>query len=447
MAKTADSSEGKSTLRRRVEICAVLILRVLVGLTFILSGYAKGIDPWGTVYKITEYLDFWGFDIPGALITFATFALSTWEFVWGTLLLLGCYRRVAVICLTLVMAFMLPLTLYIVIFDPVADCGCFGDLYVISNTATLIKNVVIMAALIYLLAANVRVGAVYTKHTQWIVGGLLTFYLLAIAIYGYNVQPLQDFRRFAPGTELLKVGEDGADEESGEEPVYAFLYERDGEKREFSADELPDSTWSFVDRILLSGSESAGDGFSVMIDGEDILPELINTEAEQFIVTIPDVAKVDISYTNLINDLNDYIEERGGSLVTFLAGDEETIDYWTDISMASYGVYQVEPNLVRELARGTSALVYLDKGRIIWKRTLSSVDFESASRRSRQNIVETLDPKPQLTLMRITSVLVIAMLVILAADFFFRRKLSGNKTAGNSDTNNQPKDSDAGKSL
>ncbi len=422
MAKTADTSPHSSTIRRRVEVCVILILRVLVGLTFVMSGYAKGIDPWGTVYKISEYLDYWDLDIPGALITFATFALSAWEFVWGALLLLGCYRRVSVICLTLVMAFMLPLTLYIVIFDPVADCGCFGDLYVISNTATFIKNIIITAALIYLLAANVRVGAVYTKHTQWIIGGLLTFYLLILALYGYNVQPLQDFRRFAPGTELLKVGEEGDDDSSENEPVYAFVYERDGEQRKFSSDELPDSTWTFIDRILLSGSESAADGFSVTVDGEDILPELIDTEAEQFIVTIPDVGKVDISYTNLINDLNDYIEERGGTLTAFIAGDDDTIDYWTDISMATYGVYQVEPNLVRELARGTSALVYLDRGKIVWKRTLSSIDFESASRRSRINIVEALDPKPELTLMRVTSVLIISMLVILAVDYLFRRK-------------------------
>ncbi|MCM1519735.1 MAG: DoxX family protein [Lachnoclostridium sp.] len=408
--------DAASPVAPSVVVKAIVIsLRIIIGVLFVVSGFAKAIDPWGTVYKISEYFTVWDIAVTTGITTTLAFLLSTWELVWGALLLLGCYRRVAVVCLLLMMAVMLPLTLYIAIANPVADCGCFGDLWVISNTATFVKNILITAALIYLLIKNVKVDTVvYSTHTQWIVGGLVTFYALAISLYGYNVQPLEDFRRFAPGKALVTDDEDVDDAE------YTFIYERDGESREFSQDNLPDSTWTFVDRRLKSGSEVAADGLAVMVDGEDILPEIISDDAEQFIVTIPDLTKIDISISNTINDLNDYIEERGGSLVTFMAGDDRQLAYWADISMASYDIYQVESNLVKELARGTAALVYLNKGVVKWKRTISSIDPELTGRHNRINLIEYLNPHPGLVLLRITAILIAMMLITLLIDFFIR---------------------------
>ena len=75
---------------------AVWLLRILIGATFIMSGFVKGIDPWGSVIKISEYFTVWGWDVPRSLVTCAAFALGAYEFVWGFMVLLGCYRRAAV---------------------------------------------------------------------------------------------------------------------------------------------------------------------------------------------------------------------------------------------------------------------------------------------------------------------------------------------------------------
>lgn len=419
--------KSNTTLRRRLTTAAVVILRIVIGATFILSGWAKAIDPWGTVYKITEYLDVWDMDVPRALVTSFTFLLSAWEFVWGALLLAGTYRRVSVIALLLCMAGMLPLSLYIAIASPVADCGCFGDMLIVSNTGTFIKNVIITAALIYLLAHNTRVRQLYTTHTQWIVGGVLTFYILLIALIGYNIQPLVDFRRFSPGTSLLTDESEGEEGDDEAEAVYSFIYTRDGLTRSFTADQLPDSTWTFVERKLESGSENIDDGLTVTVDGEDILPDILMPDgdtplAEQFIVTIPQPYDVDLSFTNLINDLNDYIAERGGTLTAFIAGDSAAIDRWMDISMASYDIYRVEPNLIKELARGTSALVYLREGTVVWKRTLSSIDPAETGRHAASRLDETLDPAPGKMLRYINWSLAGLLLLIWLFDLLLPRE-------------------------
>ena len=412
MQSSQSSNSRSSRLDRFFHPAVVWVLRFLVGAVFILSGFTKSIDPWGSFYKIGEYLEAWGWDIPSSFIVMGAFLLGGIEFVVGFLLLLGCYRRSAVWILLLMMAFMLPLTLYIAVANPVADCGCFGDFLVISNTATFIKNIFLTAMLVYLVPFNHRAEGLFVPYVQWIVGGLLSLYILIVALYGYNVQPLIDFRRFAPGTELLSTT--GTDE-SGDVD-FEFIYEKDGRKESFTIDNLPDSTWTFIDRKLLSGSEDISDGFSVIVDGEDVAPEIIDTETDQFVVTIPELRAVDLSYTYLLNELNDYISERGGSMVALVNGDDKGIEWWRDVSMASYPIYSAGPTLIKELARGRAAIVYLHEGVVEWKRTLSSISYSFVTETPPGEITDRLNPATGYVLNTLTLIFAAIIVVIMILD-------------------------------
>lgn len=413
MQSSQSSSSRSSRLDRLYHPAAVWALRLIVGAVFVFSGFVKSVDPWGSFYKISEYLDVWAWDIPSALVVLAAFLLGGVEFVLGFLLLFGCYRRSAPALLLLMMAFMLPLTAYILVANPVADCGCFGDFLIISNTATFLKNVVLTAMLIYLVAFNRRTSGLFVPYVQWIVGGLLSLYILIVAMFGYNVQPLLDFRRFSPGTELLATD---SDEDSDSDAVFEFIYEKDGKSEAFTLDNLPDSTWTFVERRLLSGSEVQTDGFSVVEDGEDITADMIDSEADQFIVTIPDMRAVDLSYTYLLNDLNEYISARGGSMVALVNGDSDDIDWWRDVSMASYPIYGADPTLIKELARGRAALVYLKGGVVQWKRALSSISYSFVTETPPGEITERLDPATSYFLNTLTFVFSVVIIVILILD-------------------------------
>lgn len=395
---------------------AVWAVRLLVGAIFILSGFVKGVDPWGSVIKISEYFTVWGWDIPHSLITCAAFTLGAYEFTWGGLLFLGCYRRASVWLLSIMMAVMLPLTLYIAIYSPVDDCGCFGDFLIISNTATFVKNIFITLALIYLLLYNTKVQGLFSPYIQWIIGGMTTLYILAIELYGYNIQPLIDFRQYAPGVSLLSTEEDEDSDDTDEETIYEFVYSKDGEMKTFTIDALPDSTWTFVSRNIISGGEMTTDGFTLIEDGEDITSDVIDSETEQFIVTIPDINNVDISYTYLINELNDFMIGRGGNLVALINSDEVGLERWKDISMASYPIYQADAKMLKELARGNATLVYLNKGVVKWKRTLSSIGYTSVTETHPDRLISVLNPETGYILKLVTSPFVIILLIILALD-------------------------------
>lgn len=130
----------------------VWIARLLLGLTFILSGLSKAIDLWGFVYKIEEYIAVWELPWWRSLSFVCALGISGVEFVVGCMLLVGAFRKTAAWWAFAIMLFMLPLSLYIYISNPVNDCGCFGDFWVISNGATFAKNIVIMGVVIFLVS-------------------------------------------------------------------------------------------------------------------------------------------------------------------------------------------------------------------------------------------------------------------------------------------------------
>lgn len=386
----------------------VWTLRIALGAVFLVSGLSKGIDLWGFVYKIEEYLSVWDFVQPRSLVVVAAMGISCYEFTFGAMLLVGCYRRFSASALLAMMAVMLPLTLYIYVANPVADCGCFGDFLIISNAATFWKNVVITAGLIYLLTVTRKVDGLYRFFTQWATTTVSVIYFLTVAMLGYNVQPLLDFRSFPVGTRLID------DEDSAEETnEYKFVYSKDGVEKEFDLDNLPDSTWSFVDRRLVGGSEMERTDFVVMDGEENVSEDIIAEQGEQLVVVVPQGERADVSYTYTINELWRYITARGGSLVELVAMPEAVLPQWMDLSMATYPVYSADGTMLKEMSRGDISAIYLRDGVIQWKRSLASIDVDMFARAGEGlNALELLDTHGHATFLWLSSGYLALMLLL-----------------------------------
>lgn len=361
---------------RQWQIVTVWVLRVLIGGLFVFSGVVKGIDLWGFMFKLEDYLAAWDITQPRSVVLVAAMGVSAYETVFGFLLLTGCYRRVAPWALTLSMAVMLPLTAYIAVADPVTDCGCFGDFWVISNTATFLKNIAITAALIFLIIYSPRMkSGLYKPAIQWVVGAAVTIYIIMVGLYGYNIQPMLDFRPYPPGTQLVAAGTDEDEDAGDDEAMPVFVYEKGGERREFPADNLPDSTWSFVER---KGFDSEAptphpDGFAIFDGDEDVTRSALSGEGTELILVIPELRRADISYTYYINDLYEKADSAGIAMVALIGSGEKGIAVWKDFSMAAYPCYSVEDTTLKELSRGLMSLVLLQDGRIKGKATVSSL--------------------------------------------------------------------------
>ena len=131
--------EKKERFRTAAHVC-----RIVLGAVFLFSGLAKGIDPWGSALKVEEYLDAFGLGGLSAVAAPLAVVQCVAESAVGLMLLYGTGLRLASLFALLFMAFFTLLTLVIAVWNPLDDCGCFGNALKLSNWMTFAKNVVLL---------------------------------------------------------------------------------------------------------------------------------------------------------------------------------------------------------------------------------------------------------------------------------------------------------------
>ncbi len=339
------------------------LVRIVLGGTFIFSGFCKAVDPWGGLYKITDYLNAWGIDARHEYALLLAGTLATFEFVLGVMILLGTYRRATRWLALVFMLFMTVLTVYIWIADPVADCGCFGEALVISNGATLLKNIVLLALAGIYARFNNTVKGVIRPRLQWIALVSTCAYIVAIQFYGYHIKPLVDFLPYPVGSEL--TADEAAD--------MVFIYEKDGVRKEFSADSLPDESWSFVERV---SSPEASASVAIFDGDEDVTADVIETEGDQYLLLVSDPDRYGIARSEMANRLYEFAETRDASMIAVVALNADSIEAWRDATGARYPIFTAEDTDIKMLARGDAAVVGLHDGRVAWKTNVFALPPE-----------------------------------------------------------------------
>ena len=264
--------------------------RFLLAASFIFSGFVKAVDPLGFQYKIQDYLTAFGMAswFPSFFPLLGGIILSAVEFFIGISLFFATRRTLATSLALMLMIFMTPLTLYLAIFDPVSDCGCFGDAWVLTNWETFGKNIVLLFAAMMAFRHRRMLVRFISVKMEWLVSLYTLFFVFTLSFYCLDRLPVLDFRPYKIGKNILE----GMTMPEGAKPsVYEsiFILEKNGEKKEFTLDNYPDSTWTFVDtRTILKekGYEPAIHDFS-MIDlntGEDITDDVLTDIGYTFLL-------------------------------------------------------------------------------------------------------------------------------------------------------------------
>lgn len=359
------------------------IVRELMACVFIFSGFVKAVDPWGTLYKVQDYLAAMHLSIWPNLVTVGVFFLCGIEFLLGVFLATGCFRRGTSVLTLLFMCVMLPLTLWIAVFDPVADCGCFGDAFIISNWATFWKNVGLTLCAVWLLRYNPHCRCIIIPAFQWLALLATAAFIVTIELIGYVYQPLIDFRPYPVGTSLTLSETETADTE---EPEFMFVYSKDGKEQEFTIDNLPDEDegWVFVDRKELPSTDrsdikdSSADAkeFHIWDGDEDVTEDVLTGDNDILILTMPEMKNVSIATVWKINSLYDWASSHDIEMIAVASGSDRDIAIWKDLSMPEYPIYISDDTSIKELVRGNPAVIYTEKGIIRWKSALRALDSD-----------------------------------------------------------------------
>jgi len=360
------------------------ICRLILSLTFIISGFVKAVDPLGTQYKINDYLETMHLTalLPDYLTLSMSVLLSACEYTIGIMLLFAAHRRVVSKLILLIMVIMTPLTLWLALFNPISNCGCFGDAIELTNWQTFFKNVVLLVAAVIVWRKPDYMHRFVSQSNQWIVLNYTVIFVLFISGYCLYHLPLFDFRPYHIGADIKK----GMDIPKGAKiPVFetTFVLEKNGVRKEFSLDNYPDSTWTFIDSKTVEkekGYVPPIHDFSIqrVSDGEDITQQILDDKGYTFLLISPHLEQADDSNIDLINQIYDYSKYNGYGFFCLTASAQKAINRWNDISGAEYSYCNTDEITLKTIIRSNPGLMLLKDGVVIRKWSHNDLPDEYA---------------------------------------------------------------------
>lgn len=318
---------------------ATNICRFLLAAMFIFSGFVKAVDPLGFFYKLGDYAQAFGMAdwMPSFLLMFLAIALSAIEFVVGAYLLFGIRRRIATYSALLLMVCMTPLTLYLAIANPVHDCGCFGDAWVLTNWQTFGKNVILLLMTILVFWRRRLIIPFFSRKSAWLVSMFTIIYVLFLSFYCLKNLPILDFRPYKVGTNILQ------------------------------AMEIPeDGTMPTINDFWITELET----------GEDITYNVLENEGYTFLLVAHRIEQADDEHIDLINELYDYAADNDYGFYALTSSSEQEIEEWRDWTGADYPFGIVDDTELKTVIRSNPGLLLIKNGTIMGKWSNDNIPTE-----------------------------------------------------------------------
>lgn len=447
----------------KLKAILINVCRLVLAVTFVFSGYVKAIDPLGTQYKLHDYAEAAGLSAlaPDWLTLTASVVLSATEFTLGILLLFAVQRRLASRLTLALMVVMTAVTLWLAVANPISDCGCFGDALKLTNGQTLLKNLVLLVCALVVAWKPLKMVRFISESNQWIAINYTVLFVLVTSFWSLYTLPPFDFRPYHIGANIregMEIPEDAP------QPKFetTFLMEKDGQQQEFTLEDYPDSTWTFVDSKTVQtekGYEPPIHDFSIVLnsrvassesselsensessessESSDITDLVLSDPGYTFLLISPHLDKADDTNFGDIDKLYEYADEHDYPFYCLTASTDEAVARWIELTGAEYPFCTTDETTLKTIIRSNPGLVLLKDGVVIGKwshNALPHIDAALESQPLEQLPIGKLpaDSVPR----KITSVLlwfVLPLMLLVLADRawawtkWFRRKHRKNK--------------------
>jgi triose-phosphate isomerase len=361
----------------------VNLCRIIVAVTFIFSGFVKAIDPIGTQYKLQDYLGAIGMAgiLPNWTLLAVAVFLAAIEFCIGIFLLFAIQRRLISKLTVAFMAFMTMVTVWIVVADPVKDCGCFGDALHLTNTETLIKNIVLLVCSLAIMYRPLAMFRFVSKSNQWIVTNYTIAFILVSSGLSLYYLPIFDFRPYHIGVNIPR----GMEIPKGAKlPQFktTFIMEKNGQRKEFTLDNYPDASWKFIDSKTVQTSEGyipPIHDFSITDNktGLDLTNSVLSHKGYTFLLIAPHLETADDSNFGDIDRLYEYAQSYDIPFYCLTASTTKAIKRWVDLTGAEYPFCITDEAVLKTIIRSNPGLLLLKDGTIINKWSHNNLPNEA----------------------------------------------------------------------
>lgn len=347
--------------------------RVTFALAFIVSGFFKAIDPWGTILSVKNYLVAYDITLPEwVVITFSIWLCGA-ELMMGSMLFFKVRIRMVSIFSVLSMTFFTILTLLSATIVPIEDCGCFGELWKLTPWESFAKNAVLlpMALCFWYRYRPDRVFA-FSKLEFFL---MCLFFALSMSVgtYSYLHLPPMDLLPYKVGTNIAEEMNKARAKEYSESVVLVYRNIRTGKLREFSLDDKAwhnDKRWEWVDTRV----ESDNIGVEPMIlefyisDGNgEKTAEILAKQERLYMLCVMDFERVTERIKERFSAVERYAEQSGGEVI-YLTPEHLPAN-------APVALYNIDAKTMKTMLRADYGLVVLEKGVIVEKYNYRDIPY------------------------------------------------------------------------
>ncbi len=358
--------------RSKTPRVVLIVCRILFGLTFLFSGVVKAIDPMGTAYKINDYLIAFGLEGLTPISTVAAFVLITLEFCIGLCMFFGWFMKTISRVAAIFMAIMTLVTLWLAIFNPVSDCGCFGDAIKLTNWQTFYKNAAldVLLILIFVCLPSYRPFLQPAPTLLLLIIGAVI--ILSIQIHCYRHLPIVDFRPYKEGNnivELMQVPEGMPTDKYD----IKFIYEKDGRQREFTLEDYPadDSTWVFVEQkavLIEKGYEPPIHDFSLTLsDMGDITDLVLGNPGYTFLLISTKLEDFSIKSLDKVKFVYAVAKPNGIPFYCMTSSSDDQIEEFKELYNIDFPIATSDETMLKTVIRSNPGLVLLKNGTVVKK--------------------------------------------------------------------------------
>ena len=356
--------------RKRIfDTSVISASRILLGLLFLYSGFVKAVDPIGTNYKIIDYFIAYGTEWASPVAIYLSVILNAFEFVvGGFLLLLNVKIRFVSWLVMLMMAFFTITTVFDAFYDPVPDCGCFGEAIILTNWQTFYKNLVINVLVIIIFFNRNSIKRTFANRGEWAIIGITTLLVVYFQVYNYNHLPLVDFRAWKVGNKMVN---------DNPEPMsfyLTYMNKETGEKQEFLSPNYPydDSVWMsqwiFVDQRIEDPNPKLHNLAIMDSLGNDVTSTFIENPDFQFLLIAYDLSKVNTKIFDKINLFYEKCDDIGVSFIVLTSSfPEEVEDFKARVNPAGFEYYFADDTELETIVRANPGLVLLKDAVVMGK--------------------------------------------------------------------------------
>ncbi|XLS28415.1 BT_3928 family protein [Flavobacteriaceae bacterium M23B6Z8] len=356
----------------------VQVLRIFVGVLFIISGFVKLNDPVGFSFKLEEYFSQAVLNLPffEPYALYIALAVVIAEVVLGVMLLTGFKPKFTLWSLLLMIVFFTFLTFYSAYYNKVTDCGCFGDAVKLTPWESFGKDVVLLFMILILFFFKKYIKPLIAKRFATFTSVLSLLACITFANHVLNHLPVIDFRAYKEGSNIMK---NMTIPEGAPKPIYEYVWKFNvnGEEKIITTPgDYPSVDGEFIGvetTLVQAGYEPPVHDFTIEKDGEDFAEEMLN-EGKLLMVISYDLSKSSEEGFAKLKEVADQAAKNGYLVIGMSASSGAQVAQIKEKFQLDFDFYFTDQTTLKTIVRSNPAVVRLKKGTILQKLHYNDLD-------------------------------------------------------------------------